>query len=166
VDSPQFTSKKVVRKLLFILSLLILTGCASTPRLAQSDTATVITEVVRDSIVFAPADSAIIKAWFECDSLNHVIMTDLEAASGNKLTQSAIFDSGILIVKAHADSLAIYLRWKERHEKTHTTNTVERLVPVEKLVTKKPAWLMWLSGLGGGAIVFSIILIILKFKIK
>lgn len=151
-----------MRKILTILSLLILNGCASTPRLVQSDSITTIIEVVRDSVVYAPADSSFIKAWFECDSLNHVIMTDLETASGNNLTQQAIFDSGIFIVKAKIDSLAVYLRWKERHEKIKVAKTIT----VEKVIIKKPAWLMWLSGLGGGAIVFSIILIILKFKIK
>jgi len=149
-----------VRNSVLILSLLlILTGCASMrPRLVQSDTVRVVTEVPKDSIVFLPADSSVLKAWFECDSLNHVIMTGMETASGDKVTQSATFDSGVWIVKAHVDSLSIYLKWKERHEKIKVTNTVE------KVIVKKPAWLLWLAGIGTGAILILIILIILKFK--
>lgn len=149
-----------MRKLFSILSLiLILTGCATMrPRLAQTDTIRIINEVVKDSIVTLPADSSVIKAWFECDSLNHVIMTALETTSGNKLKQDATFVNSILTVNAKIDSLQVYLKWKERHAETQITKTVERIV------SKKPGWLLWLSGVGGGAIVILIILIILKFK--
>ena len=126
------------------------------------DTVTVVTTVVRDSMITLPADSSVIRAWFECDSLNQVIMTQLEEIAGNTIKPTTIFNSGFLTVTAKIDSQALYLQWKERHDSTSIHLIKE--VPVEKIVYKKPAWLLWISGIGAGAIFIIILLIILKLK--
>jgi hypothetical protein len=153
-------------KVVTILSLLmILAGCATLrPHRATYDTVIAVTEVAKDSMVTAPSDSALLKAWFECDSLNHVIMTGIETASGSRLTQDATFVDHVLTVKAKVDSQSVYLNWKEKHIKTDVTKTAIKEVPVDKIVYKKPGWLLWLAGLGAGAIVILIFLLILKFK--
>ena len=153
-------------KAVAILSLLlILAGCATLrPYQDKSDTVIAVTAVAKDSIVILPSDSAFLKAWFECDSLNHVIMAGLETAAGSRLTQDATFDDHVLTVKAKVDSQSVYLSWKEKHIKTDVTKTVVKEVPVDKIVYEKPGWLLWLAGLGAGAIVILIFLLILKFK--
>ncbi|MDX9703929.1 MAG: hypothetical protein RBU23_12935 [Candidatus Auribacterota bacterium] len=124
----------------------------------------VTNEVVRDSIVTLPPDSAMIKAWFECDSLNHVIMTELETQAGKLVQPSTNFNGRLMVTTAKIDSQAIYLKWKERHQTASITNTVIKEVPVEKVVYKKPAWLLVLAASGAGGIIIFVVSIILKFK--
>lgn len=153
-------------KRLSILPLIwLLMGCtANRLPVVGGDTIREVREVARDSIVTLPADSSFIRAWFECDSLNQVIMTELETKAGKLIQPSASFRNGLLVATAKIDSQAIYLRWKERHESTQTTSTFIKEVEVEKLVYKKPGWLKILAGLGAGAVLTVIGLIIKKFK--
>lgn len=154
-----------MRKYLKILLLLLLAGCAVQHTPVTTDTITVTREIVRDSVVVIPPDSTWLIAWFECDSLNQVVMTELEKSRGNNLQQSADFDSsGVFTINTRVDSQSIYLSWRERHDTATITNTVIKTVEVEKVVRKTPAWLLWLAGLGAGAIVIMIILIVIMQK--
>lgn len=145
-----------------ILSLLLLmTGCAI-QRTPVVDTVTVTVERVRDSIVVLEPDSGWIMAYFECDSLNHAIMTELEEMQGEKLRHETVYKDGVLRVSARIDSQAIYLAWKERHDTTTIQTVVTEKIEVEKIVKKIPRWLLWTSGAGVGTIIFLVILIILK----
>lgn len=154
-----------MRKYLKILLLLLLAGCAVQHTPVTTDTVTVTREMVRDSLVIIPPDSAWLKAWFECDSMNQVVMTELEESKGKTIRQEAVFESsGAITINARVDSQAIYLAWKERHDTATITNTVIKTVEVEKVVRKTPAWLLWLAGLGAGAIVIMIILVVIMQK--
>lgn len=42
-------------------------------------------EIVRDTVVQIAPDSAMVKAWLECDSLNNVIVKQLEIAQGERV---------------------------------------------------------------------------------
>lgn len=130
----------------------------------KQDTVQIITEVVKDSLVMLPADSAVIKAWFECDSLNQVIMTKLEAQEGEHIQPYTSFNSGQLNMTAKVDSQGVYLAWKERHDSTHVTRVEVKEVQVDKIVYRKPVWLKVLAGLGVGAVVQLLLLILKKIK--
>lgn len=153
-------------RLCMILSLLLLTGCAALrPPVTATDTVTIVNNVVRDSIVVTPADSAIMRAWFECDSLNQVIMTQIEEAGGKTIKTNSVFTNGMATITAKIPPQDIFLKWEEKHEATHTTNTVTKLVEVEKPPSAKTVWLLFLGGLGTGAISILILVLFLKIKI-
>lgn len=46
-------------------------------------------EIVRDTVVEIEPDSAIVKAWLACDSLNNVIVKQLEIAQGERVKPTA-----------------------------------------------------------------------------
>lgn len=145
--------------------MLTLAGCSvKYLPVVSHDTVTVVNEVVRDSIIQVPADSSFIKAWFECDSLNQVIMTELENQSGEKIEQKVSLKAGRLIVTAQVDSQAVYLCWKERHDSTVVTQAKIKEVEVIKVVYRKPKWLKALAGLGLGSVVLVILIFIKKLK--
>lgn len=151
--------------LIQIMLVLTLAGCktAYLP-VVSTDTVTIVNEVVRDSIVSIPADSSFIRAWFECDSLNQVIMTELETKSGKKVQQQTTFENGQLLVAATVDSLAIYLSWKERHDTAKVTQVIYQPVPYEVPVKTVPRWVRILAMVGALGIAGSIVKIFLKFK--
>lgn len=148
-----------------IFLALMLAGCSvKYLPVVSHDTVHVFNEVVRDSIVTLPPDSSVIEAWFECDSLNHVIMTELEARAGNKLKPYTTFNKGQFTATTKVDSQAVYLSWKEQHDLTTITETKIKEVEVPKVVYKKPRWLKIMAWLGAGSIILLIFSFINKFK--
>lgn len=148
---------KQILLILFIF-LFLITGCQLFRHsVIKTDTVTVSCEVIHDSIVFIN-DSSVIRAWFECDSLNHVVMTQFEGENGNN---EVGFNNNSLTAKIAVKDSA-HIKWVEKHD----TTTIYQLIPkeVEKVVYKIPQWLLWLSGLGAGTVIVLIILIILKRK--
>jgi hypothetical protein len=137
-------------------------GCAVSHTPVIIDTVTVEHVIVHDSIVTLPVDSSYIRAWFECDSLNNVVMTQLDEIAGQLIQPTTTFDSGMITVNAKVDSQFIYLTWKERYDSI-VINT-ETIKKVDKIVYKKPAWLMWLAGLGGGCVILLVLLLIILKK--
>ena len=155
----------MTRLALTIFLIFTLAGCSvKYLPVVSRDTVRVVNEVVRDSIIELPADSSFIKAWFECDSLNQVIMTELQNRSGKKVKHSTSFNQGQLIVKAKVDSQAVYIAWKERHDSTAVLETVIKEVEVEKIVYRKPKWLKSLASIGVGSIFLLIFIFIKKIK--
>ena len=99
--------------LIFVYS----TGCSLQPVVKQTtrtDTV-IITEIDRDTALFTLPDSALIRAYFECDSLNRVVMTRLEQQSGRKVEQVVLWKNSIIEVIAAIDSQEVYFAWKEKH---------------------------------------------------
>ena len=68
------------------LALCLLFPSCKTPYVAGTDTETNIRVNDRDVPVVTPADSASILALLECDSLNRVIMRQLEIEKGRRIT--------------------------------------------------------------------------------
>ncbi|MBN2814978.1 MAG: hypothetical protein JXQ80_12925 [Bacteroidales bacterium] len=146
-------------RLIAFLLLLLFAAC-SVQRYAPADTVIVSsTVIVRDTMVAFAPDSAVIRAWFECDSMNQVMMTHIEE-NGDRIRSAVQFDSGSFSIVTKTDSQLVYLTWKERHDTTVVTAI--KHVPYEVVKYKKPAWLLILAGLGAGAIVTLFLIIILK----
>lgn len=151
--------------LIQILLVLTLAGCRTTYLpVVGTDTVTVVTEVIRDSIITLPADSSFIRAYFECDSLNQVVMTELQHKAGEKVKQQTTFNRGKLVVAATIDSLSVYIKWKERHDSIAVTETIYQPVPVEKIVYKTRKWVKTIAGIGAGSIALMVLLVVRKLK--
>lgn len=116
-----------------------LIGCRSVqPVIEQrvkTDTITV-TELHRDTTLFIQPDSSLVRAWFECDSLNQVVMTKLQQQSGKQLEQVVKWKNNTIEVVATIDSQAVYFAWKEKHIREQSiTETV-----IKEPVKEPPPW--------------------------
>ena len=148
-----------MRFLLILILVLFLTGC-KTPQPVIERTVTITeTETVRDTTVVTEPDTASIKALFECDSLNQVVLTELEIEKGRKTVPQVRFKDRWFEVAVPVDSESVYFSWKEKH-KLETEQVI-----VTKIVKEKyePPWyrkiLSWI-----GLIALVVLLVILKFK--
>jgi hypothetical protein len=120
-----------------ILIFVSLIGCRSLqPVIEQSKTDTItITEIQRDTTLFVVPDSSMVRAWFECDSLNQVVMTKLEQQSGRKLQQVVKWKNNTIEVVANIDSQAVYFAWHEKHIREQSITETVVKEPV-----KEPPW--------------------------
>ena len=144
-----------------VILLFVLTGCkTSQPVIERTVT---WTETLRDTVVIVEPDFASVRALFECDSLNRVVMKELEIKRGQKVTPEVKWQYGVLEVSIPVDSQAVYLSWKERHGLTQETITITE---ISKVKEKPPWWMRGLSSLGGFALFLSIIFLFLKLKLR
>lgn len=113
--------------LAIFLLVYILTGCGRKhlpqASVEKRDTsATVIKyldrEIIKDSVVYLPADSSWLKALIECDSLGIARLFEIEEIKNGKrfFAPDVNLKSNNLLVKCRADSLGIYYLLKERYK--------------------------------------------------
>lgn len=80
---------------------LALSGCKAVQHVPVKDSTDVKVRVVREvNTVELPADSAWLKAYFECDSNSQVLLKTIENLQGERITQQFTFDNGHLVAKA------------------------------------------------------------------
>ena len=117
-----------------------LTGCKQLQPVVSQTTSNerivTITETLHDSTVVILPDSAFVKAFMECDSLNRVVMRELEIVNGRKVKPEVKFRYGVLEVTLPVDSEAVYISWKERHEQVSASTNVSEVT----VVKEKPPW--------------------------
>jgi hypothetical protein len=104
--------------------------------------------VPRDSLVIVPADSSWLRAKIQCDSLNNVLITEIECSKGSKSVVNFKFTNGQLSVKCKCDSQAIALKWNEKHVKTTKTTIQTKTVEVKTNFLTGFQWFMYYSGWG------------------
>lgn len=134
-----------MRKYLFILMFVaMLFSCRPCKEFSAYNSDTLF--VYHDSTIVIPADSAFITAYFDCDSTNKVVMSELEVLKGRKVIPSVQFRDHYLTVDCKVDSQEIYMNWKERY--TSTEQVITKTI-VQKV---KPKWLVFLSYAGSIAL--------------
>lgn len=117
-----------------------------------------------------PADSAMVRALLECDSLGQVRIKQLETENGLRLKQNLSLKGNLLMVGAEIDSLAVYLAYKATYElKQSKSNKVEQSnSETNKKVTVGDPWwwiiLKWLGVVVG--VIFTGIYFYSKFSIS
>lgn len=148
------------RLLLILLTMALFLGCRPIRTTVTSNTDTDTLIIVHDSIVVHPADSAFINAYFECDSLNRVVMNELEVIKGRKVKPVVEYKDQVLYVYVPVEPEFDTLRWIESHTRINSainTNTIEQ-------VKVYPKWLIILAVVGCMALVLIILKIASKFK--
>ena len=130
----------------FVLSGLVslmlgFTGCKQLQPVVTTDTiktkTITVTETIRDTILKTLPDSAAIKAYFGCDSLNQVFLRELAIEKGRKVDPVVKWlPGGVLEVVAKVDSEAVYFSWKERHVLEVDSTKVSKVT----VVKEKPPW--------------------------
>lgn len=122
-----------MKKLILLICAVtaINTGC-SRKIITPSNRTTII-----DTITKTVADSALIRAVFECDSLNNVRVRELNQYKGDAATQNVDFKDNTLKVET---------RWKtkyiDRITQIRDTVTITKIQNVDKIVTRIPT-LFW-----------------------
>lgn len=105
--------------------------------LRQTTDSVVIRETVRDTIVTVERDSALVRALVECDSLGQAhIKQLLEYESGRRLTPPVVhIRDNVLTAAAKVDSLAIYLKLKDKYKEAvrYDTRVITQTVEVNRL---------------------------------
>lgn len=147
-----------MKTIVSILLIFILLSCKTQREFINTIIERDTTIIFNDSLIVIPADSAFIKAYFECDSNNNVIMSELAMMKGRKVTPLIRYKDNWLTVVAEVDSENVYLTWKEIHTKGKDT-VIKETIKIEKVY---PKWLVILATIGGISIVLIICFIILK----
>lgn len=127
----------------------------------------IIRQTLRDTVVTVKADSSMIRALLECDSLGQVRMRELveyRAGERTKPPDLSIRDN-VLTATAEIDSIGIYLQLRDSYE-THIsqaeTLTIET-VEVNRLTWWQKLWVK-AGQILSGALVALIIFKIIKLK--
>ena len=68
------------------------------------------TVIVTDSITFIEPDSATLRMFFECDSMNNVLVRMVDGSTGKQIVYKYIFKDNILELNISTDSIAVLNR--------------------------------------------------------
>jgi hypothetical protein len=111
-----------------------------------------IREVVRDTTILLPADSSMVRALLECDSLGQVRIKEIsELRAGLKSTPKIKIIDNYIELECKVDSQQIYLYWQDRYENRQSfsdksENVNSSLTVKEKIIKKKLPWWIYLAG--------------------
>lgn len=109
-----------MRRLLLFIICVCVYACA--PQRSLTDTTETIRterEIIRDTTVLIKPDSAQVRALLECDSLNRVIVRELQTAQGARITPTVTHtdtDAGALLLQfdCKEDSLEYELQVRDK----------------------------------------------------
>lgn len=120
-----------------------------------------IIETLRDTVVKIEADSSMIQALIECDSLGKAHIRELiEVKSGKRMPPPRIrIIKDTLKVEASIDSMSVYLTLKDRYIEHKKMETVTNTIEVNRLTN----WQKWMYNIG--CIAFGIIICFLGLKL-
>lgn len=119
--------------LALVLSLIFsLSGCKCPEYVAGTDTEKVIEIHHHDTTIVTEADSASVMALLRCDSAYNVVVEELTAKNGERLstgTKTAKNGNALqLIVDCKEDSLAQIIQWQDSVIRSKTTQTIVKEV--------------------------------------
>lgn len=123
----------------------------------------IVTERLRDTVVRIEADSSMIEALIECDSMGRAHLRELlDYRSGERLRPPKIsIQDNILTASAEVDSMSIYLSLKDQLKEVYTgrqTDTTE-YIEVNRLTWWQTLW-VW-----AGKILTPLVLAAAAFRI-
>lgn len=128
----------------YVISLTI-TGCAVKPIIKENfkTDSVIIREQVRDTVVHFEADSSLIRALVECDSLGNAHIKELLSyKAGKRISPPKIkIEDNILTSTSEIDSLSIYFKLKDRYEKETTTEVRTEIVEVNRITMWQKTWI-------------------------
>lgn len=137
-------------------------SCTTTKYIEVEKTKTV-REVVRDTAIVVEADTAMMQALIECDSLGNAYITEIETLRKSPKTEQKIkIVDNYITVTAEVDSFAVYAQLKDRYQ--DEVNTV--IKEVEKELN---GWQVFRINIGNAVLVLlgiALVYIILKAYMK
>lgn len=138
-----------------LTTLLVLQGCCPKfyPQTTTVEHFEVVKEVVRDTVIQVQPDSTILQALVRCDSTGRARLQEIQTLKESARLQQSIkmeadplpYQPTAITVKATADSMGIYLTYKDRFKESVEVREVE--TTIEKEVNILYWWqklLMWI----------------------
>lgn len=107
----------------------MLFGCKSKQPVIQVPVKTVERKVSTLVPVAIPGDSAMLRAVFECDSLNRLLIKDFNEVKGNKVSSEVGFKNGVLNYRAYFKPDTAYLP----SDTIYTEKEIPIIVEVDKV---------------------------------
>ena len=103
--------RKIGLMMVLIVALLI-SGCKARPPVINMPPLAKHIERTTTKLIplFIPGDSTVLRAYFECDSLNNVLMTGLSENKTPRMESDIEFKNGVLDYKAKAQPDTVYLK--------------------------------------------------------
>lgn len=127
-----------MKNILLILIILLFGSCATTKKIeTKIETKTEYIELVKDTTIYIE-DMAYFRAYLECDSINNVVIKELENKAGKLIKQNVKYIDKIIYVEAKIDSQAVYISWVETHNIEKEKEYIE-IIKVKKIY---PWWLV------------------------
>ena len=116
--------------------ILLLCSCASTKKIeTKIETKTEYIETVKDTTIYI-FDEAYFRAYLECDSMNRVIIKEIENKAGKLIKQDVKYIDKYITVQSKIDSQAVYISWIESHD----IQKEKEIVNVEIIKKVYPKW--------------------------
>lgn len=132
-----------------VIAIIALFLCACGTRRMATDSRVIRTdsvrtvETLRDTVVTVRADSSLIRALVECDSLGQAHLRRLEEyRAGERLPPPRVeIRDNVLTAAANIDSLEIYLQLKDRYRETVQVEESYKIEYVNRLTGWQKAWM-------------------------
>ena len=128
------------------------------------------TLITKEKVVAMPIrpDSALLDVLFRCDSLNRVMMVELETKNTSGLSNDVQFKGGRLKVSTIKSADSVLIVQKEVYRKTKITETHLKIYHIIKIIyrTKKIHVWGWLDWVGLFFVAYLSIFSIIKIKNK
>lgn len=134
-----------MKKAIFILLIIMLTGCKAKRPIIQVPIKTFERKITTLVPVFIPGDSALLRAVFECDSLNNVLLKYFNETKGSNTGSKIGFKDGVLNYRADFKPDTVYLP----SDTIYTEKEVPVLVEVPKVEYRQTGFQNFLSWAGG-----------------
>lgn len=151
----------IVSATLIALFLLIVQSCRTPQPIVQTEVKEVLVDrVINDTIVTIAPDSAIIKAYLECDSAGNVLIKELQEVQGKNVSLALALKNTkgkptTLSLECKQDSLEKVIALKNETIKELRNNKQTEKIEVKYI----PSFVKWLAWIGAVSILLAILTI-------
>lgn len=126
----------IMKNKILIILIILFSSCAVSKKIeTKIETKTEYIELVKDTTIYIE-DMAYFRAYLECDSVNNVVIKELENKAGKLIKQNVKYIDKIIYVEAKIDSQKIYISWVE----THNIEKEKEYINVEIIKKVYPTW--------------------------
>jgi hypothetical protein len=134
-----------MKKIVFIaFLLLLLIGCKTRNAIIQVPIKTVERRVSTLVPIYIPGDSALLRAVFECDSLNNVLLKGISEQKGGNVGSTIGFKDGVLDYKADFKPDTVFIP----SDTVYIEKDVPYFVEVPKIEYRQTSWQSFLVWIG------------------
>lgn len=141
------------RLIIIPVLLLLLLGCRCKQPAVQVPVKTLERKVTTLVPVAVPGDSTLLRAVFECDSLNNVILKQLDERKSKNMQSGFLFTNGKLNYKAETKPDTVYI--------PSDTIYLEKEIPVfkeiEKVEYRQTSWQVILGWIGKITLIMAVL---------
>ena len=150
-----------MKNLIFILIVFSLFSCKTQKQITSDKTdSTVYIETVRFDTVTTPADSSWLKAYFKCDSLGNVYISEMLDLKSKEVATSLNFSNGMLNFATKREEKKTLVPCIDRY----INRRIKETITLTKTIVKMSAFqkiFFWIGMMGTIALI-----ILLYFKLR